>query len=1131
MNFKKWLSPVAFSVVTLASLSFQNCSSQFQVEQSQVDGVLDSNNLLVPVITFNSTPLIISSSSHNITFRVDLEPALIRSLTCQVNVLASFDCSNYTIALSNLIDGDHPIRVIAVTTSGVTSENSIVIRKDSSAPTLNVSMSPPAQTALASAQFVFSASDTLSGIERIECSLDQANFSPCMSPHSLTSLASGNHNMRIRVSDRAENLSSIYSYSWLIDSSVPTVVIASGPQIATNSSSASFVFSGVGVQTFQCQLDSGAYVNCSSPHIISNVAVNMAHVFRVRGTSATGVVGSPSVYNWTHDSIAPIAPAMISAVPNITNQRNNSVSFTSQDTGTGISRFECLNSGQYAACTSPISFSNVVDGSYAVQVRAVDQAGNISSTSSINWTVDTAGPSLAFSQTPSSTTSAVNMTFSFTATDSRTAVASLRCSVNMANFMDCASPYITAQLMPGNHNFRVQAIDQAGNMTQISHVWTQNVVTTPESRFAEARAVLTRNCTGCHLPGASIGSLAFNTELEYINAGLVSPGSLSGSKLIYRLRNYPQPTEGRTMPPSGPLSAADYSALESWVMNIPASTVPSNFFACAPDEAPSTLDAKRLSKTEVLNTLRLVLSRALGDTETSQILLSNPNFFTNRIPNDSKAPYSKGDDNFSALHARTYFDLASELSDLLIQSTRYSRFVSTYVNYNRGSCVLTDVNNLSAACRDVFIQNFLLRLWGRPVEINNNNLNNELAAFQQEFILASSSTAAVGNVIFKALVSPQFLFHVFSDVTLQSSNINQLSSYAIARRLSYQYMRSGLDEGLLAIAQSQNLNTDAGFQSALNYVSTRNQPMVSEFTDEWLKLSSMPIQTNATHPKFVTVSQGINVNDTLRQAMQQEIVDLVSYINSQSRPVREILTSNISFARNPDLMRIYGQTTVAPVSVTEQTAVRFPASQRSGLLTRAGYLFGGSHTERPIMRGVHIQEQFLCRTVSGSAPPDATQTQLPTNENLTTREKYQQITSGASCIGCHSQINPIGFAFSHYNTLGAFQSSEPVFNSNNVFVQYLPTNSIVNLQVAMGLDVVSNSAVEYSQIVADSRDFKRCMSQHYFSYSNGLRSKTNLQNSCSMQRMYQTIESNGTLNEFFRAPAEHPSFKLRTLVR
>lgn len=478
VRLKRWLTPLYFLLVTFVLLSFQNCSSQFQIDESPV-GFLDSTSLAVPTVSFNPTPLLINAATHTLTFGVDTEPSQIRSVMCQVNVLAAFDCSNFRIELSNLIDGDHPIRVTVVTVAGVSGERSIVIRKDSTVPTLSVSMNPSAQTALTSAQFVFSSNDLLSGVDRIECSLDQANFSVCMSPHSLSNLSMGTHNMRIRAYDRAGNVSIIYNYSWMIDSNAPTVVISSGPQLATNNASATFVFSGVGAQTFQCQLDNAAYANCTSPHAIANVTANSGHTFRVRGVSATGVTGAPVSYSWTHDSIAPAVPVLMSAVSNITNQRNNAVSFSSQDSGTGIARFECMNSGQYATCSSPMNYTNVMDGNYTTQVRAVDQAGNVSVAASVSWVVDTMPPTVVFSQTPVSTTTATTMSFSFTATDSRTMVASLRCSVNMASFTNCTSPVTTSQLTPGSHNFRVQATDQAGNMSQLAHSWTQTAVTNP----------------------------------------------------------------------------------------------------------------------------------------------------------------------------------------------------------------------------------------------------------------------------------------------------------------------------------------------------------------------------------------------------------------------------------------------------------------------------------------------------------------------------------------------------------------------------------------------------------------------------------------------------------------------------
>lgn len=481
MRNSKWTSTTYLFLITLVFLSFQNCSSQYQLEQSQTENFLDYYSTQAPVITFNpTTAQLINSDNQSVQFTIDFEQNLIRSVTCQIGNQSSVDCSSGTFELESLIDGDHTLRVIATTTYGISGENSILIRKDSSSPTVLVSQSPPTQTALTNAQFTFSTSDLLSGVERIECSLNQAEFSSCTSPHMISGLTSGNHNLRIRAIDRATNVSSIYSYNWLIDTSVPTVVISSGPSLFSNSTTATFVFSGVGVQSFQCQLGTAAYTNCTSPHMVSNLAPNVAHTVRIRGINSVGVTGTPTVYNWTHDSMAPTSPILTSANPAITTQRNNSVSFSSQDSGSGLARFECLNSGQFTTCTSPSSFTNQADGNYTVQVRAIDQAGNISTTSSVNWIVDTTEPVIAFSQTPVSTTTATQLTFSFTATDARTTVTSLRCSVNMASFTDCTSPLTTAQLLPGSHNFRIQAVDQAGNRAEITHLWTQSAASTPD---------------------------------------------------------------------------------------------------------------------------------------------------------------------------------------------------------------------------------------------------------------------------------------------------------------------------------------------------------------------------------------------------------------------------------------------------------------------------------------------------------------------------------------------------------------------------------------------------------------------------------------------------------------------------
>lgn len=642
-------------------------------------------------------------------------------------------------------------------------------------------------------------------------------------------------------------------------------------------------------------------------------------------------------------------------------------------------------------------------------------------------------------------------------------------------------------------------------------------------RFDAAKAVIQQNCASCHYPGASGGNLLFDSESEYINARLITPGSVGSSKLITRLRNYPAAIDGRNMPPSGPISDSDYRALTAWVESMPLPNT-NDLFLCEANEAPATLDARRLSKTEMLNTLRRVLSRPYGTTEAEQILTGSASTFLSRIPNDNRSPFSQSDRSFESGHADAYFDLAEELANAMTSGNRYSRLVTTYVNYSRGSCANLDVNALSNACRDAFINNFLLRLWGRPV----SSVTGALTAYQSEFSTTLTSLQAVNNFLFRALISPQFLLHIYNDVTPVDGEPAQLSSFALARRLSYHFQLSGLDEYTISLASSSNLQVDANYSIALNHLSQSPGPMLESFVDDWLKLyriSSIPVPNS---PKWTRVAAGITFDSNLRTAMRRELLDFVTYIYSSGRPVQEILTSNVALARHSGLMQIYGQTTPAPANFTESSAVRLPASERAGIATRAGYLYNAGDSERPIVRGLHVMQDLLCTEVRGQVPPEAATTPIPTGI-LTTRQKYDQVTSGSSCIGCHSQINPLGNAFSNYNAFGGFQMSEPIFDGG-VYRQDLPVDSRVNLQTTAQVNVDVNNGVDFSRWMATSEQFRGCFTKKYHTFTQRLNAMPTSTSSCDMRRMSEVIRNNGSLADFMRAPVVDGRFRRRAIV-
>jgi hypothetical protein len=230
-------------------------------------------------------------------------------------------------------------------------------------------------------------------------------------------------------------------------------------------------------------------------------------------------------------------------------------------------------------------------------------------------------------------------------------------------------------------------------------------------------------------------------------------------------------------------------------------------------------------------------------------------------------------------------------------------------------------------------------------------------------------------------------------------------------------------------------------------------------------------------------------------------------------------------------MRIYGQLAPAPANVTTANAVRFPSGERSGLLTRAAMLTSGSHTEHPIFRGIHIRRNLLCLPTPqpGNLPPNSLSPPVP-NASLTTRQRYHDKTSGAQCAGCHLAINPLGFAFSNYNALGAVQPTEPVFDESWSYAGELPTDSRVDLALALQVNRTVANGVELSEVIATNPNLKACATRNLFTYLNGLQTLPGASaSSCGMNRMYESLTAGAPLRDFVRSAATDTSYRQRSL--
>ncbi len=229
-----------------------------------------------------------------------------------------------------------------------------------------------------------------------------------------SALSNGSHTVRARATDVAGNTSpDSNTNTFIIDNTAPDTTITGNPSNPSTTVTPSFTFTGndgagVGGITFECKVDAGAFIACTSPFTTATLS-DGSHTFQVRAKDALGNTdATPASYTWSVDSAAPDT-TILSTPSNPSTNTTPSFTFSSEPGAT----FECkLDSGAFTACTSPFTTPVLSNGSHTFQVRATDILGNTDTTpASYTWTVDTVSPNVTINKAGADPTSALTINF------------------------------------------------------------------------------------------------------------------------------------------------------------------------------------------------------------------------------------------------------------------------------------------------------------------------------------------------------------------------------------------------------------------------------------------------------------------------------------------------------------------------------------------------------------------------------------------------------------------------------------------------------------------------------------------------------------------------------------------------
>lgn len=321
---------------------------------------------------------------------------------------------------SGTSDGAHSVYAVASPSADMAVADVVVDGTAPPAPVLTVT-----PTAVSGSAVTFGYTEAEASAS-VECNLDGAAYVSCDNPKTYDELSVGAHTFQARATDTVGNVSTVTSYTWIVNLTVPTVAIAfptiaglyndNGFNAGCGTASTGDVcgaadddtaVTSVGVSLRR--LSTGMYWNGTSFSAVLETFVNATgtsdwtyaisaaalpegdYTLRAKATDAAANSGYDS-RTFTIDRTAPAAPTLTSAPP-ATSGPSATLAFTTSDSTAG---FECrLDSGAWASCSSPRTYSNLAHGAHTAEVRAVDGAGNTSTTTSATWTVDATAPTAA----------------------------------------------------------------------------------------------------------------------------------------------------------------------------------------------------------------------------------------------------------------------------------------------------------------------------------------------------------------------------------------------------------------------------------------------------------------------------------------------------------------------------------------------------------------------------------------------------------------------------------------------------------------------------------------------------------------------------------------------------------------
>ncbi|MEX1218815.1 MAG: S8 family serine peptidase [Solirubrobacterales bacterium] len=334
---------------------------------------------------------------------------------------------------------------------------------------------PAAESGSNSATFTFGGAQGAS----FQCRLDSGPAEPCVSPVVYAALTDGTHRFSVTQSAEGGPESNSSTWNWAIDTTPPSApTVSAAPVSPTAQKSASFTISGEVRASFSCSFDGGPIQTCTSPYPLSGLSDGL-HSLVVFQSDRVGNRSVGTTREWTVDTQAPEAPVFTSGPAVLTNLQLTEFVFSGESETTARCRLGADGDpGSWSACSSPVSLTNLADGSYRLSVTLRDAAGNESPPADWAWTLDTQAPDPPRIESGPIDSTPASLEVSFSGEDGN----SFECRLNRPGepgaWEKCSSPFLETPVRDGSYLLSLRQVDPAGNASTPEEI-SWDVDTTP----------------------------------------------------------------------------------------------------------------------------------------------------------------------------------------------------------------------------------------------------------------------------------------------------------------------------------------------------------------------------------------------------------------------------------------------------------------------------------------------------------------------------------------------------------------------------------------------------------------------------------------------------------------------------